>query len=104
MWEFFDMKMVTRLAPSEYRGQMLCPRCGDDGTGHGYFICADRGSSYSHAESCALYTYGTTCEQCDQEMEKEMADEYWAAVNKPLTPEQRQKIVQLRESLRPGDE
>jgi hypothetical protein len=56
--------MLSSLAPHEYRGQSLCPRCGDDGTGHRYFICADK-AGYSHEESCALYTYGGLCAECE---------------------------------------
>lgn len=64
------MKVLIQRTPEEYTGLPLCPRCGDDGTGHSYYICADK-KGYSHDESCALYTFGPTCPQCDQEMADE---------------------------------
>jgi hypothetical protein len=69
------VKTLERLPPTEYRGQELCPRCGDDGAGHAYMICADN-AGYSHDESCALYTYGNCCEKCESEMLAETQREH----------------------------
>lgn len=67
------MSPQKELPPSQYNGRDLCPFCGDDGTGRFYAICA--GSSYSHEESCALYTYGDLCEKCDASLRAEFDGE-----------------------------
>lgn len=58
------------LPPSEYTGELLCLCCGAGfETGNRYAICADGepGSRFSHAESCATYTWreDRLCDACE---------------------------------------
>jgi hypothetical protein len=63
---------VRTLSPVEYRGQALCPRCGDDGTGTTYYVCAETtpsGERFTHQESCALYTFrDDLCAPCEADL------------------------------------
>lgn len=68
---------MRTLAPAEYLGQDLCPKCGDDGTGTRFWICADTtpsGKQFTHAQSCAKYHYGDLCAACDAELRAEFGD------------------------------
>ena len=55
------------LHPDQYAGQVLCPRCGDDGAGNRYGICVE---GFSHSESCARYEYGGLCAACLADMDE----------------------------------
>ncbi|MCM3521761.1 hypothetical protein [Curtobacterium sp. P97] len=67
--------MTVTLPPDQYEGQQLCPRCGDDGTGHRYQICAEEqplGFRPTHAESCERYRYANElCSACESLYEQE---------------------------------
>ena len=48
--------------PSDYEGQIKCPRCGRDGNGDYWEICVN---GYTHEESCEIYNYAAdVCPEC----------------------------------------
>jgi hypothetical protein len=63
---------LRTLTPADYRGQALCPRCGDDGTGTNYYVCAEAtptGQRFTHQESCQTYRYSDDlCVPCDVDL------------------------------------
>lgn len=61
------MQRLVTLAPDQYEGQMLCPRCGNDGTGHRYQTC--EGPFYTHAQTCERYRYHEDhlCTNCEDD-------------------------------------
>lgn len=58
---------TVTLPPDQYTGAWLCPCCGHDGEGHRFAICTE---GFTHAESCALYTYSDfLCDDCETAIE-----------------------------------
>lgn len=56
------MMLVTR-EPEEYEGQLLCPCCGNDGTGQRFRTCEH--PLTTHWMSCERYRYADDlCAEC----------------------------------------
>lgn len=72
-WERITRFMYTSKPknPRDYRGQGICPRCGN-----GWPVCAD---GYNHSETCEIYNYSYSylCGRCSLELALEAKTEGW---------------------------